>query len=79
MSTYRVNPLRNWVDIWIVPFDKNLQLAIHEFEPDLQGAPLEGIQIRLLQENYFRITIHENGRETHLPLDNIYSIPSGSR
>lgn len=70
MSTYRVNPLRNWVDIWIVPFDKNLQLAIHEFDPDLQGAPLEGVQIRLLQENYFRITIHENGNETHLPINN---------
>jgi len=70
MSTYRVNPARNWVDVWIVPFDKNLQLAIHEFDPDLQGAPIEGVQIRLRQENYFSITIHENGNETHLPFDN---------
>lgn len=70
MSTFRVNPARNWVDIWIVPFHQNLQLAIHEFDPDLQGAPLEGVQIRLRQENYFTITIHENGNETNLPIDN---------
>ncbi|MEM8856796.1 MAG: hypothetical protein AAGD96_00660 [Chloroflexota bacterium] len=69
MSTHRVNPVRNWVDVWITPYDQNLQLAIHEFEPDLQGAPLEGIQIRLRQENYFTITIHENGQETRLDID----------
>lgn len=70
MSTYRVNPARNWVDVWIVPFDQNLQLAIHDFDPDLQGAPLEGVQIRLRQENYFSITIHENGNETNIAFDN---------
>ena len=70
MSTHRTNHVRNWVDIWITPYDQNLQLAIHEFEPDLQGAPLEAIQIRLLQENLFSVTLHENGRETDLELNN---------
>ncbi|MFT5194400.1 MAG: hypothetical protein ACI9EW_002966 [Cellvibrionaceae bacterium] len=70
MSTFRVNPARNWVDIWITPYDQNLQLAIHEFDPDLQGAPREGIQIRLQLENYFRTTIHENANETDLSINN---------
>lgn len=69
MSTHRVNPVRNWVDVWITPYDQNLQLAIHEFEPDLQGAPLEAVQIRLLQENYFVVTLHENGQETRLEMN----------
>jgi hypothetical protein len=69
MSTFRVNPARNWVDLWIVPFDQNLQLAIHNFDPDLQGAPLQAVQVRLNVENYFTVTIHDHGQETKLKID----------
>lgn len=69
LSTYRVNPVRNWVDVWITPYDKNLQLALNEDFPDLQGEPVESIQIQLAQEGWLRLIVHQNGEETRIGED----------
>ncbi|MEM7799303.1 MAG: hypothetical protein AAF633_08945 [Chloroflexota bacterium] len=69
MSTYRVNPVRNWVDVWITPYDKNLQLTLNDWLPDVQGPATEAIQFHFIQENQFQIKFHENGTETVLELE----------
>ena len=69
LSTYRVNPVRNWVDVWITPYDKNLQLALNETFPDVQGEPVESIQIQLAQEGWMKLIIHENGVDTKIEED----------
>lgn len=69
LSTYRVNPNRNWVDVWITPFEKNLQLALNDYLPDLEGPPVESVQIQLTQENMMIVRIHENGQEIKLNFD----------
>ena len=69
MSTYRVNPIRNWVDVWITPYDKNLQLALNESFPDLRGEPTQSIQIQLSQGGWLRLIVHENGVSTKIGED----------
>jgi hypothetical protein len=49
VSTLR-GGLRDWWDIWITPFDANVQLTLDEDLPDLGGFPSEAIHIR--QDNF---------------------------
>ena len=46
MSTFRKTG-RDWVDIWITPFEDHLQLPLDNWLPDLQGLPREGIHVRM--------------------------------
>ncbi|MEM7798122.1 MAG: hypothetical protein AAF633_02940 [Chloroflexota bacterium] len=66
VSTYRVNNLRNWFDVWITPYDKNLQLTLNNTWPDLQGPPTESIQVMLTKENRLLLLFHDGGSETAL-------------
>ncbi len=74
LSTYRVNRVRNWVDIWLTPYDENLQLTLHNWLPDLQGTPPEAIQIRLDQDNSFLVYHHQNGDEIRIEPDEYSAI-----
>ncbi len=62
VSTLRTSA-RDWIDLWVTPFDKNLQLPLEDWLPDLQGPPQNAVQIRIDQtngESYFRGTIYNN-------------------
>ena len=46
MSTFRKSG-RDWIDIWVTPFQDHLQLPLDNWLPDLQGVPRQGIHIRM--------------------------------
>lgn len=63
MSTERTS-FRDWVDIWITPFDQNLQLPVPEFIPDLQGPPKNAVLMEMQSGNVFVPTIFRNFQGT---------------
>ncbi len=46
MSTLRSTG-RDWIDLWISPFEDHLQLPLDDWLPDLQGDPRRSIHIRM--------------------------------
>jgi len=46
LSTLRMS-LRDWVDIWITPYDDNLALPFDNGDVDLQGMPRKGLHITM--------------------------------
>ena len=67
MSTLRTST-RDWVDIWISPYEDNLQLALDDWLPDLAGDPKNAIHIRMdLSDNRFRAFVVEDFVKTELP------------
>ena len=46
MSTARKSP-RDWIDLWITPYDHHLQLPLDEWLPDLNGEPQESVHISM--------------------------------
>lgn len=36
---------RDWIDLWITPYEDNLQIPLHDWLPDLNGEPRRGIHI----------------------------------
>lgn len=44
VSTLRTSG-RDWWDVWITPFDNNVQLVGEDWYPDLNGRPRDGIRI----------------------------------
>ena len=46
MSTARTSP-RDWVDLWLTPFEDNLALPLNDWLPDLTGPPKNGIHIQM--------------------------------
>lgn len=50
VSTFRSSG-RDWIDLWITPFDQNLELPLESWLPDLQGPPKTAIHIRMEQFN----------------------------
>jgi len=36
---------RDWIDIWVTPYNDNLQLALQDFLPDLSGEPRNAVHI----------------------------------
>lgn len=46
MSTMRMSQ-RDWVDLWIMPYQDNLQLPLEPWLPDLSGEPRNAIHIRM--------------------------------
>lgn len=62
MSTLRTSG-RDWVDLWISPFDEQLQLPL-ELEVDLSGPPRNAVQIRMdLSRNAFTASIYRDFKE----------------
>lgn len=46
VSTLRTSG-RDWIDVWVTPFDDNLQLALQDYLPDLSGEPRNAIHIAM--------------------------------
>jgi hypothetical protein len=60
MSTLRTS-MRDYVDVWITPYEDNLELPFELGEVDLTGAPRNAIQVRMdLARNSFFATRYEN-------------------
>jgi hypothetical protein len=68
LSTLRTS-YRDWVDVWITPFDSNLVLPLDE-KVDLQGPPLTAIHVRMDQANgtIFRAERIDNFQVQQLPI-----------
>ncbi len=46
VSTFR-SSARDWIDLWITPYEHNLQLQLNARGPDLQGPPRHAILVRM--------------------------------
>ncbi|GIV88477.1 MAG: hypothetical protein KatS3mg055_0995 [Chloroflexus sp.] len=63
VSTLRTS-LRDWIDIWISPYNDHLQLPL-DMEVDLSGPPRNAVQIRMdLSGNFFDAVIYRNFQPT---------------
>ena len=50
LSTLRTSE-RDWVDIWLTPYDEHLQLPLDGWLPDLGGEPRRTVHIRMNSSN----------------------------
>ena len=62
MSTLKTST-RDWISVWITPFEENLQLPIDR-NVDLQGPPDNSVQFLMLPERSFIPKITRNGTTT---------------
>lgn len=63
VSTLRTS-LRDWIDIWISPYNDHLQLPL-DMDVDLSGPPRNAVQVRMdLSGNYFDVVIYRNFQPT---------------
>ncbi len=46
MSTARTSQ-RDWVDLWVTPYDEHLQLPLEDWLPDLNGFPRDDVHIKM--------------------------------
>ena len=46
VSTLRSSP-RDWIDLWISPYDDHLQLPLEEWLPDLNGPPRHAVHVKM--------------------------------
>ncbi len=68
LSTLRTS-YRDWVDVWITPFEDNLVLPLNALTVDLQGPPARGIHVKMDQFNgtVFRANLMDNFKSQALP------------
>ncbi len=62
LSTLRTS-MRDWVDIWVTPYNEHLQLPLESWLPDLTGEPRRAVHIRLdtfNNESVFKGTIYRD-------------------
>jgi hypothetical protein len=46
VSTLRTSN-RDWIDVWITPYEDNLQLPLEDWLPDLNGEPRQAVHVRM--------------------------------
>ena len=70
MSTLRTVG-RDWVDIWVTPYEDHLQLPLADWFPDLSGEPKRGFHIEMSgtdpNETEFILFMIENHQPTKMP------------
>lgn len=69
ISTRRTSN-RDWIDLWVTPFDQNLQFPLQTFYPDLNGPPRQAVHIYMDSFNGltpFRAEIYNNFTSTAVP------------
>jgi hypothetical protein len=66
MSTLRTSA-RDWVDVWVTPYEDNLALPFEDGVVDLQGPPRRGIHVVMVGENRFEVEVYDNFRPSGLP------------
>jgi hypothetical protein len=62
VSTARTS-MRDWIDLWVSPFDDHLQLPLEDWLPDLNGPPRNAVHIRMDNTTggtTFRTMVHRN-------------------
>jgi hypothetical protein len=61
---------RDWIDLWLTPYEDHLQLPLDEWLPDLQGEPRRAVHIALAISNNsaFRGDIFADFQPTPLPI-----------
>jgi hypothetical protein len=53
---------RDWVDMWITPFEQNLVLPLDATLPDVQGPPPNAVQVSMdFSQSTFLANIYRNG------------------
>ncbi|MCC7370766.1 MAG: hypothetical protein IT306_20260 [Chloroflexi bacterium] len=63
LSTLRSSS-RDWVDLWLTPYDDHLQLPLDSFLPDLLGEPRRSVHLRLGSSNgqsHFSASVFRGG------------------
>lgn len=68
VSTLRTSS-RDWIDLWITPYEDNLQLPLEEFYPDLNGPPRRAIHIFMTTFNDktgFKAEVYNNFQRTEV-------------
>jgi len=50
VSTFRTSD-RDWIDVWITPFNEQLELPLESWLPDLQGPPKDALHIKMNEFN----------------------------
>jgi hypothetical protein len=73
MSTAR-SSRRDWVDLWITPYQYNLQLPLEDWLPDLDGEPRNAIHVRMDLANgdtMFSTSIIRNFETIEIPGQNL--------
>ncbi|GIW59644.1 MAG: hypothetical protein KatS3mg087_0710 [Patescibacteria group bacterium] len=68
MTTFRTTQ-RDWVDVWIMPWEDNLQLPFDSGDVDLQGMPKNAVVFRMISPNDnsksgFAPSVIVNGKDT---------------
>jgi hypothetical protein len=88
LSTTRTSP-RDWVDLWVTPFEGQMELQADDWTPDLQGGPRDSLHIRMDKSggggfSIFRGTTIVSGVTTDLNTNfwtgyETFLVPSASR
>lgn len=68
LSTARMSS-RDWIDVWVSPFEDNITLPFDQGDVDLQGHPKEGVHINMSAfngESTFRAYVARNYVETEI-------------
>jgi hypothetical protein len=83
MSTRRKSD-RDWVDLWVTPFQDNLQLPLDSWLPDLSGEHRNAVHFRMdFNSTSFKIEVIHNFSATEIPGDwrgyDTFLTPSATR
>jgi hypothetical protein len=68
LSTLRSSP-RNWIDLWISPYEQHLQLPLEDWLPDLNGPPANAVHVKMESLNGttpFKALVYRNWVEEDL-------------
>ncbi len=63
LSTARTSG-RDWIDLWITPYELNLIQPLQEYYPDLSGPPCNAVLIEMGSGNIFVLTVFRNFQQT---------------
>jgi PAS domain-containing protein len=68
LSTFRSSG-RDWIDLWLTPYEDNLQLTLDSWLPDLHGEPRRSVHIVMdfLADSIFRAEVVRDFEVEHLP------------
>jgi hypothetical protein len=67
LSTLRTST-RDWVDVWVSPYDDHLQLPLQDWLPDLNGPPRNAVHVFLDQDGHFRVVVYDDFDAVELEL-----------
>lgn len=64
VSTYRSSS-RDWIDLWLTPYENNMQLPLDSWLPDLQGTPKNAIHIKE-DQGIFKVYVIKDYKEREI-------------